>query len=90
MALDLTGFEAILEKGLEIAQEAAPFAALGGPAAAAIGETIGSLAGLAEKVLPQLEADATIIASGDTTKIKALQAQLQAENASFAQQIAAS
>lgn len=82
----LQGFESVLEDGLALTQKLAPLAALGGPAAGAIGQ----LAGLAGKVLPQIEADAAILGSGDLTKIKALQTQLQAENAALAAQIDAS
>lgn len=86
----LQGFESVLEDGLALTQKLAPLAALGGPAAGAIGGVIGQLAGLAGKVLPQIEADAAILGSGDLTKIKALQTQLQAENAALAAQIDAS
>lgn len=89
--MNLSDIEAGLEKGLDFVKTWAPIAStLGGPAAAAIGTAIGQVAGLAEQVIPAIENDVTIIGSGDLTKIKALQAQLQQENASLAAQIAAS
>jgi hypothetical protein len=76
----LADIEAALEKGLELAVKLAPLAGLGGPAAAAIGTTIGNLAATADEILKSIEGDAAIIASGDLTKIRALQKDLQAQN----------
>lgn len=88
--MTLAEVEAALEQGLTFVQLLSPIAALGGPAAGSVGTIVGNIAGLAATLLPQIENDATIIASGDTTKIKALQVQLQAQNAILAAQIDAS
>ncbi|HEY5411106.1 MAG TPA: hypothetical protein VIJ94_10315 [Caulobacteraceae bacterium] len=90
MGLNLQQIESALETGLKYVQEIAPLAALGGPAAAAIGATVAQVAGMATEVLTAVENDAAIIASGDLTKIRALEASLQAENKQLAAQIAAS
>lgn len=88
--ITLTQIETALEDGLAFVQKFAPLAALGGPAAGAIGNAIGEIAGAAAAILPQVQGDAAIIGSGDVAKITALQGQLQAANASLAAQIAAS
>lgn len=85
--MDITEIEDFLDKGLKIVQQVAPLASLGGPAAGAWGQVVANVAGTADGLLSGVEADATIIASGDTTKIKALQAQLQAENAALNQKV---
>ena len=90
MDINLGQIENALEKGLELVQQLAPLAALGGPAAAAIGTTVSSVAATAQAVVQAVEADATIIASGDTARIKALQTQLQAENDALDSQLDAS
>jgi hypothetical protein len=84
--VDLASIEAGLETGLEWVKELAPLAALGGPAAAAIGATVSQVAGMAETVVEQVSGDAAIIAGGDVTKITALRDQLQAENATLTAQ----
>ena len=87
----LAEIESILEDGLSLAQKLAPIVGPAfGPAGAAAGALIGQLAGFADTVVPQIQNDATIIASGDPTKLLALQAQLQAENAALNAQVAAS
>lgn len=89
--MTLAEIEAALEKGLEFIQQLAPLAgSLGGPAGVAIGNTVSTVAGAASDILLQVEGDAVIIAGGDLTKIRALQAQLQAANAGLAGQVDAS
>lgn len=82
--------EAALETALVLTQKLAPLASVFGPAGAAAGATIASIAQLGATVLAEVSSDATIIASGDLTRIRALQASLQTENAALAQEIAAS
>lgn len=86
----LLQIETSLEAGLLFVQKVAPLAALGGPAAAAIGATVAQVAGIAATILPQIETDADIIGSGDVTRIRQLQAQLEAENAALNAKVAAS
>jgi hypothetical protein len=88
MAINLAQVENALETGLVLVQKLAPLAALGGPAAGAIGEVVSKLAGAAAQIVPAVENDATIIAGGDPAQIRALQAQLQQQNVALAQQIA--
>lgn len=89
--MTLAEIEEALEKGLEYVQALAPIAgALGGPAGVAIGETVAKVAGAASAILTAVENDAVIIASGDPTRIRALQQALQAENDTLAAQIDAS
>ncbi len=88
--ITLAQVEAALTQGLTLISQLAPLAALGGPAAGAIGVTVGAIAGAAAKIVTQVENDATIIAGGDLTQIKALQAQIQAQNDQLATQIDAS
>jgi hypothetical protein len=88
--MTLADIEKYLDQGLKLVQQVAPLAALGGPAAGAWGAVVANVAGTADGLLVAVESDAAIIATGDVTKIKALQAQLQAENAKLAAQIAAS
>lgn len=89
--MTLDDIEAFMAKGLDYVQALAPLAgALAGPAGIAIGETISKVAATASAVLTAVEADASIIASGDPTRIRDLQAQIQAENDTLAGQIDAS
>jgi hypothetical protein len=90
MAITLGQVEAALEQALTLVSELAPLAALGGPAAGAIGAVVGKIAETADTLVTAVGNDASIIAGGDITKITALQAQLQAQNATLAAQIAAS
>lgn len=88
--MNLADIEAALETGLSYVQKLAPLAALGGPAAAAIGGTVATIAETASTVLAQVEGDAAIIASGDLTRIRELEKALQADNDALAAQIDAS
>lgn len=88
--MDISQIEDFLDRGLKIVEQVAPLASLGGPAAGAWGQVVANVAGTADNLLSGIEADATIIASGDTTKIKALQQSLQAENAKLNAQVLAS
>jgi multidrug efflux pump subunit AcrA (membrane-fusion protein) len=90
LKFDLASIEEALEKGLEYVQALAPLAGVFGPAAGAIGQTVSTIAAGAKAVLDEIEADVEVIASGDLDRIRALQAQLQAENAALGAQIAAS
>lgn len=90
MNITLAQVEAALNQGLTLISQLAPLASLGGPAAGAIGVTVGAIAGAAEKIVAQVENDATVIAGGDPTAIRALQAQIQAENDKLAAQVDAS
>lgn len=90
MGLSLQQIETALETGLDYVTKLAPLAALGGPAAAAIGNIVATIASEGETILSEVSGDASIIAGGDLTKITALQAQLQQQNAQLAQQIAGS
>lgn len=88
--ITLATVEAWFQDALELTENVAPLAALGGPAAAAIGKLVGEIATAGAAILSQVESDAAIIAGGDLTKIQALQAKLQASNATLAAQIAGS
>lgn len=90
MAFDLAKAEKALSTGLILVQDLAPLAALGGPSAGAIGATVAQVAGLANALVTEAESDATVLASGDLTQIKALQAQLQDQDAALASQVDAS
>lgn len=90
MTVTLTQIESALEEGLSLVSKLAPLAAIGGPAAGAIGVTVGNIATLADTLLTQVTSDASIIAGGNLTQITALQQSLQAQNATLAAQIAAS
>lgn len=90
MSITLEGVESALEAGLALVGKLAPLASLGGPTAGAIGSLVGELATWADATVQQVTNDAAIIGSGDVTKIQALQAQLQAQNAALNAQIAAS
>ena len=86
----LEGVEAAVNLGLNLVTELAPLADVGGPTAAAAGVLAANIASGLETVISAAENDATIIAGGDITKIKALQAQLQAANAAMQPQLDAS
>lgn len=86
--MNLADIEAALSKGLEFVQKAAPLAGIAGPTAGAWGELIAQVAGVADGVVKEIEADTTIIASGDKARIIALRDQLQAENAQLAAKVA--
>lgn len=89
--MNLSDVEAALQQGLQYIQALAPLAgSLGGPAGVAIGETVSKVAGTAATILAAVEADGTIIASGDPTRIRALQQAIQAENDTLAAQVDAS
>lgn len=90
MGITLAQAESVLATGLAYVQELAPLAALAGPEGAAIGATVGQIASTASTVLAAVESDAAIIASGDLTKIRALEAQLQAANVTLGAQVDAS
>lgn len=90
MSITLAQVESALESGLDLVSELAPLAALGGPAAASIGATVGQIAGAAAAIVTAVSNDETIIAGGDVSSIQALQAQLEAANTELAAQIAAS
>jgi hypothetical protein len=90
MSMTLAQAEVLLEEGLAFVSKIAPLAALGGPAAGAIGLVVGNIAAMGATLLAQVSSDAAIIASGDLSKITALQNQLQAANSTLAAQIAAS
>lgn len=79
--MTLAEAEAALETGLAYIQALAPLAgSLSGPTGAAIARTVTEVASTASAVLAEVEADAAIIAGGDLTKIRALEADLQTEN----------
>ena len=88
--ITLAQVESALEVGLSLVSKLAPLAALGGPAAGAIGLVVGNVASMADALITQVTSDAGIIAGGDLSKIQALQVQLQAQNTALAAQIAAS
>lgn len=88
--ITLTQIETALEEGLTLVSQLAPLAAIGGPAAAAIGVTVGQVASMADTILTQVSGDAAIIAGGNITAITDLQVKLQASNAALASQIATS
>jgi hypothetical protein len=88
--ITLAQVESALGSALSLVQEFAPLAALGGPAAGAIGTLVGDLAGAASAIVAQVTSDESIIASGDVTTITALQQQLEAQNTALQAQIAAS
>jgi hypothetical protein len=90
MTITISQVESALESALSLVAEFAPLAALGGPAAGAIGTLVGNLAGAAEAIVTQVTSDEAIIASGDVTTITALQSQLEAQNAALQAQIAGS
>lgn len=91
MNFSLSDIEHAIETGLNYAKQLAPLAGLiGGPAGAAIGTTVGSIADMASQLLAAVENDAAIIASGDLTRIRALEHEVQTENAALIKQIAAS
>lgn len=88
--MNLAQIESFLDQGLQFVQKAAPLIGqFTGPAGAAIAETVATVAGTADVMLKEVEADAAVIASGDVARIKELQTRLQAENAQLAAQIAA-
>jgi hypothetical protein len=88
-AVTVAQVETGLTTALQLAQDLAPLAALGGPSAAAVGAAVAQAAAVAEAVVPQVLSDAEILRTGDPAQIKALQAQLQTANAALAAQIAA-
>lgn len=88
MTITIQQIEDALSEGLSLVSKLAPLAALGGPVAASIGAVVGQIASTGAAVLSAVENDATIIGSGDLTKIRALQAQLQTANAGLAAQVA--
>jgi hypothetical protein len=90
MAVTLAEAETVLEEALSLAAKLAPLAGLGGPVPGAIGLVVGNLASMGATLIAQITSDASIIGSGDLTRINALQAQLQAQNTTLAAQIAAS
>lgn len=90
MTVTLQEIETALATGLSYVQALAPLAgSLAGPAGAAIGETVAKVAGTAETILTQVESDAAILATGDITKIRALEQSIQAENTQLLAQAAA-
>ena len=90
MTITLAQVEGVLKSALGVVQELAPLAALGGPAAGAIGLVVGNIASAADAIVTQVTSDASIIAGGNVATITALQAQLEAENTALAAKIAAS
>lgn len=88
--MTLAEIEAAIETALATAEKLAPLGAVFGPVGAAAGAAIAGLAALGEKLLAEIAPEAEIIASGDLTRIRALQASLQAQNAVLAGQVAAS
>lgn len=88
--MNITDIESALETGLLLTAKLAPFGALAGPAGAAVGDTVAQIAALGATLLQAVSDDAAVIGSGDLTRIRALQAKLQAANADLAAQIAAS
>lgn len=89
MTVTLAEVESVLEEGLAFVSKIAPLASLGGPAAGTIGAVVGQVAATADALVTAVSNDASIIAGGDLTAIQALQTQLQAQNATLAEQIAA-
>lgn len=79
-----------LAKGLALVSALAPLAGLAGPAGVAAGAAIGAVADAAAKIVKAVESDATIIAGGDPTTIRALQAQIQAQNDQLSSEVDAS
>lgn len=90
MTITLAQVESAAEEALSLVWQLAPLAALGGPAAGAIGVLVGQAASTVDALVTQISGEATIIGSGNLTAITALQTQLQAQNAALAQQIASS
>lgn len=88
--ITLADIEAFAEEGLALVSQVAPLAALGGPAAGAIGILVGQVAGTVDTLVTQVSGDAAIIAGGNLTAITNLQTQLQAQNVALAATIAAS
>ena len=90
MAITLAQIESAAEQALALISEFAPLASLGGPAAGAIGTAVGQIASTVDTIVTQIAGDAAIIQGGNLTAITALQAKLQAANATLAAEIAAS
>lgn len=88
--MDLPALESFAEQALALVAKAAPLASIGGPEAGAIGLLVGQAASTLDLLVTNASGDAAIIASGDLTKIRALQAELQIQNAELASQIVAS
>lgn len=89
--MNISDIEDFADKALKLVQAAAPIVGqFTGPTGAAIGAAAGQVAGTLDTALNEAANDAEIIASGDVARITALQARLQAENATLATQIAGS
>lgn len=89
--MNLADLESFADSVLKAIKTAAPvIGSVTGPTGAAIGAAVGQVAGALDTALTEATTDAEIIASGDVGRITALQAQLQAENADLAAQVAAS
>lgn len=89
-AITLTQVENWFQDALDLAENVAPLAALGGPAAASIGKLVGEIATAGAAILQQVEGDAAIIAGGNLAALQALEKKLQASNPTLAAQIASS
>lgn len=78
-----------MQQGLTTVQAFAPFLALGGPAAAGVGKIAESVAEIGQAVLENIEAGLIVATSDDADAIKAILADVQAENDRLAARIAA-
>lgn len=78
-----------LQQGLTTVQAFTPFLALGGPAAAGVGKIAASVAEVAQSVLENVESGLIVATSDDADAIKAILADVQAENDRLASRIAA-
>lgn len=88
--MDISKIAAALKKGLETMEALAPLAVLGGPAAAGIGSIAATLADIGQNVLDKIEDGAVVASSDDKEQVKALLAQIQAENDTLAARIRSS
>ncbi len=77
-----------MQQGLTTVQAFAPFLALGGPAAAGVGKIAESVATVGQAVLENIEAGLIVATSDDEAAIKAILADVQAENDKLAARIA--
>lgn len=86
--INFAAIRAALTQGLALVRALEPVASAGGPAAAQTAAIVGALAETAQNALARIDDAAVVVAAEDETAIRAILADLQAENDRLAAAIA--
>lgn len=78
--MDMSKIIAAAKAGMDVVQQLAPLAALGGPAAAGVANIVAGLTEVAENALDNIETGRAAASTDDQQELKNILASLQAKN----------